>query len=426
MAAKRRKRGTGHLFKSPSGVYHYQFIDGATGKRKTKSTGKRKLSDAQKEVANFERAATATDQVEVLLHIAKARGMVRSRDLPLSDVWGAFEKTNPTASDGTLRNYRRALNDFTAWLASDYPAVASFTQVEPAIAGEYMEHLWSGGISANTYHYRRNALGHITKKLASAYHIDVNPWPLTERRQEAKQTRRALSAAQAAEFIKTLDGQEPEFRLLGLLCLYTGARLYDAVHLKWSSVDFERGAIQFVPRKTGRTARTALLPLLDPLRQALQEAQRGDSEHVLPELVKMYERNPDGVQKPLVELVQGVTGDGRELNGGTGQRKVQRSAYGAHSLRHTFASQAAMAGAKPAYLAAMLGDNLTTVEKYYVRVGYQETLLAGFGDVPKLIEAKATTDPERAALHKMVDELPLAEVRRLLAQARKQKPKTVC
>jgi hypothetical protein len=137
---------------------------------------------------------------------------------------------------------------------------------------------------------------------------------------------------------------------------------------------------------------------------------------VLPAVADTYLRNPDGIQKPLVALVQEAAGtDGRDRTNEAIQRKVTRSVYGAHSLRHTFATMAAMAGVKPAYLALMLGDNITTIQKYYVHVGFGMTLADGFETIPKMIEAKSIEDPARVQLHHLADDLPLSAVRQVLA-----------
>jgi len=94
--------------------------------------------------------------------------------------------------------------------------------------------------------------------------------------------------------------------------------------------------------------------------------------------------------------------------------------YGAHSLRHTFATMAAMAmamaGVKPAYLALMLGDNITTIQKYYVHVGFGMALADGFETIPKMIEAKSVEDPARAQTPPpcRADDLPLSAVRQVL------------
>jgi site-specific recombinase XerD len=422
--ARKRTHGTGSVVRQSSGIYVFYWTD-ANGKRCKKSLRTKSKAEALGKAKDFEKAIQATDREEVLLQSARARQIIRSKDLPMGEVWQAFLGTNPTASEGTLRNYERALRDLSEWLASERPSVASFTQIDQATAIAYLEHLWESGPSANTYNYRRNALGHITKKLAPRYHIDTNPWLLTERKAESKQQRMALTSEQVADFLALFEDDtvsiphRQEFRVLAMVCLYAGMRLIDGVNLGLSSIDLAGGKITYTPRKTARTGRKALVPILPPLRAVLSDAvahAAPGQTQLLPTIAAVYERSPDSIQKPLVSLVQSVTGDGLEHNsGGTGQRKVHRAAYGAHSLRHTFASMAAMAGAKPAYLAAMLGDNITTVQKYYVQVGFAVALVDGFADVPKMIEAKAVEDPERARLHRLTDELPLEKVREVLA-----------
>ena len=420
---RRRSKGTGTVY-CRNGTYYLEYREPHTGKKVKKSLRTKDEKEALRKAKDMERAMDARTAEEVTLHLARARNIIKSRDLPLVEVWPAFLDTNPSASEGTLRNYERALRDFSEWLGVERPSITSFTQTDQPTATAYLESLWGSGISANTYNYRRNALGHITKKLAPSYHIDANPWPLTERRAEAKQQRMALTSQQVSDFLAKFDDDtvsvphRREFRALAMICLYTGTRLIDGVNLGPADIDLAGGKITYTPRKTARTGRKALVPILPPLRAVLADlmADREPSEtRLLPTIASVYERNPDGIQKPLVSLVQSVTGDGKEHNGGTGQRKVQRAAYGAHSLRHTFASMAAMAGAKPAYLAAMLGDNITTVQKYYVQVGLAVTLVDGFADVPKMIEARAIQDPDRAQLHRLADELPIEAVRELLA-----------
>ena len=89
--------------------------------------------------------------------------------------------------------YERALNEFIAWLNIERPSITSLTQIDLETSISFMEHVWETGISASTYNDKRNALGHITKKLANRFGIDHNSWPLTERKRGVKQKRLPLS-----------------------------------------------------------------------------------------------------------------------------------------------------------------------------------------------------------------------------------------
>lgn len=422
--ARKRAHGTGSIVKQDNGVYVFYWTD-ANGKRCKKSLRTKSRKEAEATAKDLERAVLATDRQEVLMQSARARQIIKSRDLPLADVWAAFEGTNPPASAGTLRNYERALRDFAGWLEVSQPSVTSWTQVDEETARTYLAELWASGITASTYNYRRNALGHITKALSGPYHIEANPWTRPEsRKAEVKQNRKALTSKQASAMLELLDDPErhiihrDELRVVVLLCLYAGMRLKDACLLQWHSVALDAGQIAYTPAKTAQKGKIAIVPMLPPLRTALAAlpGYGGPAGDVLPTVADNYRRNPDGIQKPLVALVQEAAGtDGRDRTNTAVQRKVTRSVYGAHSLRHTFATMAALAGVKAAYLALMLGDNITTVQKYYVHVGFSMALVEGFDTIPKMIEAKSTEDPDRAQLHRLADELPLATVRELLA-----------
>jgi integrase len=424
MATQRRSRGSGSVYKHHNGMFYYQWID-ANGQKHAKSLRTKNRKEALGRAGEFERAIHAKDKVEVLHQAAEAQGIIRRRALPLASVWPEYLKTKPTAGSGTLRNYERALNDFIGWLSSHYPAVESFTEQTPEIADEYLEFLWQSGPSANTYNYRKNAIGAIVKALAGRYGIESNRWhDSATRRREVKQKRLPLSAKQCIELMQALsdtpDLPHPdECRALVRFLLFTGARLADAVNMRWDSIDISRARIQYTPRKTAGRGKVAELPILPPIHDELGEMySKRDGDLVFPNLAALYERNPDGLQKPLVELIQSVTGDGRGSNGAAGQRRISRAAYGVHSLRTTFATQAAMSGCKPVWLARMMGDSLSTVDKYYIQAGLHDTTVFGFDHLPMLTDGgNQTTDPEREQLHQLVESLPIKAIRALLKAA---------
>ena len=418
-AKKRRSKGSGGIVKMPSGFYAYQYVD-ANGTRKTKSLRTKDRREADDLAKDFEKAVQATDRAEVLLHAAKARQIISRRDLPMTEVWPEFLKTNPTAGAGTLGLYQRALAEFAAWMGSGRPGVVSFAQVDRETAIAYMESVWESGVSASTYNDKRNALGLITKKLANRFGIEVNPWPLTERRNGVRQTRLPLSREQVAALLERLEQPAglpypDETRGLVCLCLFAGMRLTDAVHLEWRNVDLLAGCIRYTPAKTARTSGAEVhVPILPPLGNALAGLPSG-SAHVLPDTAAHYDRNPDFTKQHLVGLIQGVTGEGKQE--AKAQHQRARSLSGAHSLRHTFATEAARAGVPPAYLSLMTGDTLQTLQRFYVKVGYAQAPVPGFETIPKMIEAKTAEDPDRAQLHRLADELPVVQIKKLLALA---------
>lgn len=418
---KRRSRGSGAIIKLSSGYYAYQYKD-PEGKRKTKSLRTKNRREAESRVEDFEKVTTASDKAEVMVHIARQREMIHYRELPFADVWEEFKMTNPTAGEGTLQLYRRSLDEFVSWLGENRPDIQSFTLIDQKTAHKYMEHIWESGVSASTYNDKRNALGHITKKLLVKFHIDVNPWPRTERKKGVQQKRLPLTASQVKDLCKYF--QEPpetlqypvEMRCLFHLCLYAGMRLSDAVNLEWGAVNFSARSIRYTPAKTARTSGVeAVVPILPPLLESLKKLDIDpECENVLPKVAEHFQRNPDYIKVKFVGIIQSVTGDGEQK--AKAQHLVSRSLYGVHSLRHTFASEAAKAGISPAYLSMMTGDSITTLQRFYVKVGYQQAPIVGFSGISGLIEAPETTlEPERLQLIELAKTLPIEDVKSIIS-----------
>jgi integrase len=421
--ARRRTKGSGNITKDKrTGVFYFRWVDD-NGKSRKKSLRTKNRQDAENKSADFIKAIQAKDKHEVLFQAAKAREIIKSRDLPLNEVWAQFLKTKPTAGAGTLSLYERVLNEFIEWLSVERPSISSFTQIEHETAISYMEHVWQSGISASTYNDKRNGLGHITKKLANKFGIDNNYWSLTERKHGVKQKRLPLSRKQVNDLIEKLDENNSlpyplEMACLFKLCLFAGMRLGDAVKIKWENIDFETAYLSYIPEKTARTSGVkATVPILPPLQQALNKlaSNRGDNEQVLPQVYTHYSRNPDYIKEKLLTALHDVTGDTKQEGKAQSQRK--RALYGVHSLRHTFVTEAAKAGLNSVQLSRMTGDRISTLDKFYIEVDLNTKPVSGFNSIlPSENKRIAAQEPEREQLKTLIDTLPLDTVKKILQE----------
>lgn len=402
-------------------MYYFYWTD-ANGKKHKKSLRTRSKAKAMDNAAELDKAVMAKDKVEVLHQAAKARQIIRQRDLPLSDVWGAFLKTKPTCADGTKVNHKRHLGRFVEWLEGTYAAVESFTQVNPDIAQEYAAGLWGGGMAAATFNYHRASLHYITATLAQTYGIAENPWSTVERKSDEQQTRRKLSTKQVQDLLKLLDTRyiaTPEYRALFLLGVFAGMRLKDAALLQWSSVDMNRNQITYRPFKTRRRNKTAVVPMAPILRAALAALPR-ENGYAMPAVAKQYTDHNDTFKKECITVIRTVAKDTDEEGDETGPQHVQtRGAYGFHSLRRTFCSQCAQKGVPLAQLSLMTGDQMKTLDKYYIEAeSDHEPIADAFQEWLPVEPAKlAVAEPERDELHKLVDTWPIERVRHLLKEA---------
>ena len=420
--ARRRIKGSGSVTKGTSGVYQFYWVDDSGQKRK-KSLRTKNRQEAEEKVLDFVKAIQAKDKEEVLFQAAKAREIIKSRDLPLKEVWDNFLKTKPTAGEGTLKLYERVLNEFIKWLSVERPSISSFTQIELETAISFMEYVWETGVSASTYNDKRNALGHITKKLANKFGISNNSWPLTERKKGVKQKRLPLLKGEVTNLLKIIDGQNNlpyplEMNCLIKLCLFAGMRLGDAVKIKWENIDFETAYLNYIPEKTARTSGVkATVPILQPLQQALNKLSsiRGEREEVLPQVYDHYNRNPDYIKEKLLLTLHAVTGDARQEGKAQSQRK--RALYGAHSLRHTFVTEGAKAGLNSVQLSRMTGDRISTLDKFYIKVDLKKRPVVEFKNI-LLQENKHihSSEPQREQLKQLADSLPIDVVESILSQ----------
>lgn len=419
--SKRRAKGTGGIVKYPSGTYAFQYKN-ASGKTKTASLKTKNRGEAEDRAAEFAKMLTAGDTAEAVFQIARHRDLVHTKSLPFAEVWTEFLKTNPTAGDGTLDLYERALKKFVDWMLINRPAIDDFSEVDIQTARAYMEDYWSTGFSASAYNDRRNALGHITKRLANRYHIDVNPWERTERKKGVQQKRLPLSREKVIALMKKLNEVElpysVEMRCLIMLGLYAGMRLGDAVLLEKQCINMRAGRIDYTPSKTESTSGVqAQVPILPQLEDAIRALPRHKGNYLLPQVAEHFKRNSEYIKRPLIGLIHKVTGDAKQKV--KSQHKRDRSLYGFHSLRHTFCSEVARCGVSAIHLSLMTGDTITTLQKYYLKIGLNEPHVQGFESIARLLESKPVNgDREREELRKLSDDLPIEKVRELIKLAR--------
>ncbi len=418
MAKKYRPHGSGTLYKSPSGVYAYQRTEYRDGHlhKVTTSLHTRNLAEAEAKAGELAAAAGAgPDRAALLVTVDRLRRDAAA--LPLASMWRHFTLAKPTAGPGTLRNYERALSDFAKW--AEGRGIRQAGDVSEDAAGAYLEDLWQSGISANTHTYRRNALGLVWRTLARRFSLE-DVWGRTPRQRSGyREGHKPLTAEQTAHLLQLVETDprlEPraEWRALVALQLFGGLRLKDAATLEWPAVDTAAGVIRYTPHKTRGKGKAAVVPILPPVAAALGALPRSTGR-ILPTLAALYERGGWRVDEPVVELVQAAAGTaGRPDGDAPAQRVARRAAYAAHSLRTTFATQAARAGATALQLAVMTGDSAATAAKYYVDA--ELIRAAPLPDFRRLLpgHADAAGEPERAQLRKLADALPLSAVRRVL------------
>lgn len=410
--SKKRPYGSGALIKKSNGIYAYQYRD-AAGKRLTRSLGTRNFKEAEKLASPLRATASAQNTIEAVQQIARTKEMLTTKKLLLTDVWEAFMHTRPSAGDGTLKLYRHALENFIGWVNLSQPQITDLADIDEQAAADWLAYEWKRNISASTYNDRRGSMLTITKNLMRPYRLSSNPWSATERKKMAGRQQQRLPLTR--EHVQALlsENWEQDIKGIMLLSLCAGMRLKDAANLKWA--DISGGFISYTPEKTKRTSGVRVqVPLLPALSETLEELPR-TSEYVLPRLADKYARSAHSLSKLLVKKLHSITG--KAVQDPTGRGKVARSAYGFHSLRHTFCTEAARAGVPATLLAAMAGDNITTVEKFYVKLDLTARPIEQVSSIARTINlVTRSNETEREKLKQLADNLPLDDVRAILKQ----------
>ena len=418
-----RQKGEGYIFKR--GKFFYLQFDVA-GKRKIISlkTTERREADAKADEL-LKPAVNARDKEEVLLHAARARKLVTTSSINLVNVWNEYLKhsSRPDSSPGTLGNYERHWNNFIDWLKEVHPEIVKLSQITPETARKYAAYLWEEKdrkITANTFNYHMKSLALITRILKGKAGLDVNSWTADNisRKTELKQRRKEFSREQVNQIFDSFQNEtlhlmhKPEMEVLFKIAAFTGLRLVDAVLLKWDSIDLVRNIISLVPVKTRKTGRRVNIPLHPILKNILEFAGswKDESGYVLPKVAGRYNINPDGLKSDCIRIL--------EFNGfkerGEGRGRARRF-YGFHSFRHFFASTCADAGVPAATLAEILGDNIQTLNKYYVHAQEESRvkMLHALDNGTKQL-AVSGVEPEREKLIKLAQSVNIQAIRRIL------------
>ncbi len=419
-----RKNRTGYLYRRGS-VYWLQYsIDGQVIRQSLDTTSKTDAEKQRKEIMRPFQAAGRADALSVIagqLKDARAEQAAAEDEAnpPLAIVaaWDAYydSENRPDSSERTLAGYESAWKRFFKWMKDTHPDkmqvlkpdhdpefIMLMREVTAETAAAYAKKLQSDGVTASTFNQHIGLMRLMWRVLAKAIRAESNPWLEVSRKklgaQKVAHRRQNLTPEQFDTVLKCA-GRADLHDLIFTLA-WTGQRLADVVLMKWNAIDFKRHIILVHPLKLRRTGKQVTIPLLPEL-AALLKMRKGNAAGplVFPELAEDYQRDTSSVSKRISAAF-----DKADLNPRETMPGVKRSVavYGAHSLRHYFATQALAAGLPSDVVRSITGHTSDGMLNHYQHVDARL-----IGELASKLQApQKAIDGEAAALPPHADAVP--------------------
>jgi integrase len=247
-------------------------------------------------------------------------------------------------------------------------------EIDRETAQGYAAWLESLGLSGKSFNDNIAMVSVVIRALSKEAGLDENPFDSIRRKSQEITHKKELSEAEALRLLDVFNNpafnvmHKEELRLCFHLGMFSGLRFSDAVNLRFSQVSLADNLIRMKPAKTRRTSGiTITVPIHPFLRSMIEDAERGRQEgedFITPNLAKRFSYNKTGLNKDVIKVFEAAGFETREENKGVRAVNV----YGFHSFRSTFCSFAARKGVPLSTLAQITGDNIQTLQKYYVRI----------------------------------------------------------
>ena len=373
---KNRKKGSGSIY-LVNGIYKLRYM--VKGQRKQVSLETRNKKEAQRKAEKILSPAVvdAKTKAEVVLHIAEAKKIISKNRVEISSMWDTYlaSSTRPDSGPGTLKNYELQVKRFIKWTESNKHEISNIEDINRDIAIEYATFLSNSKLSPETFNQHIKTL-RLVFRILLANHDEPKPsvaFDHVKLKLRDTVNRKAFTEEEVLKLLKSFDDEDfslphkDELKILFYIGAWTGLRLSDVISIKWQNFDMCNRLISITPGKTARRARNLQIPIHPMLYDLLNGIEKNDQQLLVPKLSELYFNK--GTKKRVLALIKKIFEhiDLKTTEHRT-NRKMSAIIYGFHSFRHSFASFAARSGIPIGVLADILGDNITTLQKYYIHI----------------------------------------------------------
>lgn len=370
-----RGKGCGSLERRASGVYLARWT--VDGKRYTQNTHTKDKVEAAailaKLVEPFKLKDTAARLAVIQCRMDGIKGRLAEieREAPamkLANAWGAYLRAPdaPRLSDERAAMFKARFGHFVDFMERRHPEADELRKVTRGQVAEFVATL--ADYAADTANSHIRICRDVWRKLKDepAAKMDGESggvWDGVKYYRGKGAMRRALTHEELERVCGYVKG---ETRLLFAIGIYTGLRLGDCALLTWESVDMARRIVSLVPRKTAHASGlNVVIPLHPALFAMLDETPTGERRgYLMPETADLYQRNKQYLTLKIKQVFTACEIKTSEPPP-NGRGKRARVIVGFHSLRHTFVSMAANAGAPLALVQSIVGHTNSEMTRHY-------------------------------------------------------------
>jgi integrase len=344
-----------YIFKNQDSNYWHAGFRDSTGKRVNRSTRvlinpyhedlkeRARLAgearrNAQVVADSFERIVRGElsrerdlrDTINSLIELAGGKRIEEPSVESFFNAW--IDNTESSRAKGTHARYKQVARDFLQHIGDRRrEPIGNVTATD---IQDYLDDLANTRASKTVLNHLRI----IQIPFAEAHKhgkIKVNPAVIAEVKGKIKSvTREDFTVEEIRAILKACDNftDGDEWKTAVMFGYFCGARLGDAVSMKWSNIDFEKMQIEYNPEKTGD--KTLMIPIHSELQKHL--ATLTPSVHpearITPTLCTAPGKRAK-LSKTFAQLLiqAGVTSD-KEKSRESQQRTVSKKSF--HSLRH--------------------------------------------------------------------------------------------
>ena len=352
--------------KSP---YWYCAYSLPNGRRVFRSTGQRDRKKAADVCRTLERTSEKARAGELsrsaarklfdnLLENIGAEPLSRETAHSFFDSWLAGKEIS--VKPGVYKLYHKTVTKFLAHLGDK--ALKPLGDLTPRDITSFRDfRLKAEGVSTGTFVLDLKAIraalslakrqGLITTSPADA--VDLPPVRRIERDIFSLEEIRALLSA----------APNQEWRTAILLGFFAGARLSDAVTIRWDCVAVDKGQICYTQNKTGARV---VVPIHADLEAQLLEVASHDNArgYVCPTLAKTPVEGRSGLSSQFIRIMEAAMVDAGQVQ--ATKRRFRRKTF--HSLRHSFASHLANVGISSDIRMKLTGHKSIDVHRSYTHI----------------------------------------------------------